>query len=221
MSLHTTFEAVCALYFPRWRAAPTWTIREGPRAQWQVGTQTRTTTEMGYCDHATKTIWINARPVDHPLILIHEICHAICSGGHATLWQRRMGQAQARAVTQGDTALAEALAAEIAGYAADNALLMTAGTVYARVEEMLLDTPQATLDYIVEAIGGAFSMTPAEMLHRYARLPYWYARHRREQAAVARAQLQATTMRGLGGPLADDLKRRLAALSTSEEPRRG
>ena len=54
MSLDTTFRTLCARYFPRWRAAPQWTIREGPRARWRVGTETRSSSEQGYCDPPRK-----------------------------------------------------------------------------------------------------------------------------------------------------------------------
>jgi len=212
MTLQATFHHLCTLYFPRWRAADQWTIREGPRAHWHRGNDQRSTSEQGYCDHVTKTIWINVSGRDLHAAIIHETCHAVAGGYHGIRWQRRMVHAQIRAATLGDTPLAEALANDLEMYQRPG-LRANASSIYGRIEDILLDVPALTFDQVVDAIADDCSMTPDEVLHRYRRLRYWYARHRRDLAEDARGQLQAMDRFGLNLATRADLQQRLEALT--------
>jgi hypothetical protein len=217
MDLDTTFRDLCAHYFPRWRAAAQWTIREGPRAQWHHGTGMRSTSEQGYCDPANKIIYVQVRWRDLHATIIHEACHAIAGGAHGARWQRRLGQAQAVAAVRGDTLLAASLAADLTSYRLPG-LNVSAAVTYGRVEDLLLDVATATLDDVVQSLAYDYSMTPAEVLHRYRRLPYWYARYRREAAALARDQLYGIDHYGLSAALRPYWQERLDALTHEPPP---
>jgi hypothetical protein len=210
MDLQTTFATLCALYFPRWRAAATWTVREGPKATWTEGTAQYGTTEQGYCDKDTRTIFIQ-NPV--PAVLVHEICHAVTDGWHGVHFQRRLALAHQRAVALKDADLAAGLANDLRDCALPG-LPQSAPSVYGRVEDILLDAPAVTLDRIVTSFANDFALTPDEVLRRYPRLPYWYARHRRAAAELARGQLYAITTYGCGtADQRKDWEDRLAALT--------
>jgi predicted metal-dependent hydrolase len=105
-SLDATFRALCRDFFPRWRHSTAWTIVEGPHRQW-VDSQgnTHTTTETGYCDSTTKTIFLNYGEHGRQhgrAIIIHEIVHAVTSGAHGKRFCARLRQAAERASDLGD-----------------------------------------------------------------------------------------------------------------------
>jgi hypothetical protein len=194
MSLETDFRDLCTRDVPRWRGAPQWTIREGPRGEWQCGTELRRSSEQGYCDPATKTIWVHVSWRDLHATIIHETCHAVAGGYHGARWQRRMRQAQAAVC--GEQELAEHLAADLRLLALPG-LYLSAAATYGRVHDRLLDVPGATFEGVVDAIASDYGMIPDEVLRRYRRLAFWYAYYRQEEAEDARIRLQYADTTGM------------------------
>lgn len=103
--MRAEFEMICSNYFSRWRGATAWSFKEGPRAKWKdaAGVQ-RYTSECGYCDAETRTIWVSAprsSTVERKALIIHECTHAVTSGGHGRQFCSRLRQAAARAAELG------------------------------------------------------------------------------------------------------------------------
>jgi predicted metal-dependent hydrolase len=92
--LQAELAAICLAYFPRWRQAKAWTLREGPRGQWldEAGT-VRTTSEYGYCDPATRTLWVQSGAAQRLVTIIHECCHAVTTGRHGPRFRARLCRA--------------------------------------------------------------------------------------------------------------------------------
>ncbi len=108
------FDDICRDYFPHWRNAHLWQVKEGNRAHW-IDAQGEGTysTEHGYCDIPQRIIWVADA---NNATLIHEICHAITGPYHGKRFQARMRQAAQQAERLGDMALAATLMKEAEGY---------------------------------------------------------------------------------------------------------
>ena len=65
------------------------------------------------------------------------------------------------------------------------------------MHDILLDSPSATFDHVVDALAEDYGMIPDELLHRYRRLSYWYAYYRRQEAEDARIRLQYADHTGM------------------------
>jgi hypothetical protein len=70
------YKDICRKYFPLWKPWP-YTYNK----KWM---------NSGYCNANRKHIFLGA---PNPLLIIHEICHAVSTFGHGTRWQNRMLQA--------------------------------------------------------------------------------------------------------------------------------
>ena len=134
MQLTRMFAEICRDYFPRWRNAVHWTVREGSRDQWVDDQgETRYTMEQGYCDSESCTIWVSNL---NKATLIHEICHAVTGPGHGKRFWARMRQAAQRAEARGETDLAAQLQKKVETCATHN-VPTTASHVYRRVDEVV------------------------------------------------------------------------------------
>ena len=172
------FEDICRQYFPRWRTAHLWEVREEPRGQW-VDAQggTRYTTEAGWCDRAHRVIWTSRRD---NVTLIHEICHAVRDDYHGKRFQTRLRQAAQQAEKLGDTALAAALCKEGEAYASGWALQPTATDMYERITDVVRDVPALSFEALVDYLAQDRGFTPPELMQRYRRLRPVYDQAKRE-----------------------------------------
>lgn len=64
---------ICRKYFPRWKPWP-YTYNQ----KWM---------NSGFCNANLKHMFFGA---PNPLLIIHEICHAVSTYGHGARWQNRM-----------------------------------------------------------------------------------------------------------------------------------
>src|SRR5207244_5122216 len=134
------FIQICQDYFPRWQGMNTWVLKEGPRGSWRgASTILRTTTEQGYCDHDSKTIYVSAPPEERKATIIHEICHAVTTGGHNKQWRGRLFRAGQRARELAETALATYLEEEANEYAEWPSRGGT--SLYGPLEALMSDSP--------------------------------------------------------------------------------
>jgi hypothetical protein len=189
VALHRAFTAICQTYFPRWRAASTWTVRLGPRASWtNTHGQVCTSGELGYCDRAARTIWITP-PVTHR-VLIHESCHAVTSGKHNARFCARLRTAAQQAQALGETALATALLEEADGYAAGTPV--RASDIYAQVEEMIMWSEEQipSFEAVCDQLCWDYGQAPADLHAWCPRLQAVYARVRRQEAQQVRQMLR-------------------------------
>ena len=175
--LHAAFRALCQVYFPRWRSATAWTLREGPRARCVSQERPQTPSETGFCDTATKTIWIYCRPDAQTETLIHKMCHAVTGLSHDKRWRMRLRAAGLQAARQGDGALAAKLFGEANAYA--EAPRLTATAIYQRVQDVLMDSPATTYEGLVDYLAHAYALTGPELLARCPRLQHIYLQDRR------------------------------------------
>src|SRR5437867_1252222 len=133
-TLQAELHSICQTYFPRWRNATTWTLREGPRGHFVSRGRRQTTSEMGFCDMSLKTIWVNCHRDQRTATLIHEVCHAVAGPGHGKRWCARIRAAGQQAARLGDAGLAAELIKEADSYA--DTPCVTASEIYCRVEQV-------------------------------------------------------------------------------------
>ena len=179
MDLQAEYRAVCAAYFPRWRAAAQWTVLPGPRTQVRYGEELLTSDEAGLCEPALKTIWVTPAPaLEQRVTLIHEICHAVCPRTcHGRPWQRRMRQAAARAAARGEADLQAELLQSLVDTVAEEAAKprLTVEAVKAEVADMLMGYPEADLSWVVDCLALTHRAEPQQMADACPWLPAWMA----------------------------------------------
>jgi hypothetical protein len=172
------FEDICRQYFPRWRTAHLWEVREGPRGQWvDAQGETRYTTEAGWCDRENRVIW-RSRPDNGTLI--HEICHAVRSDYHGKRFLTRLRQAAQQAEKLGDSALATALFKDADDCATGPK--PTAPVIYCTVEDLIDSRPERSYEEILDYLAEEFGSTPDELSQRYRRLRHVYDKAKRESS---------------------------------------
>ncbi|MGB9177153.1 MAG: hypothetical protein WCB46_10510 [Methanoregula sp.] len=66
----------------------------------------------GFCNASLKNMFFGA---PNPLLIIHEICHAVSTYGHGTKWQNRMQQA-AETASRYDPGLSEKIKIQVGRY---------------------------------------------------------------------------------------------------------
>jgi hypothetical protein len=158
------FKQIKREFFPNWDRMNQWKIRRGSRSKWKSGGQQFFTHESGFCDREKKTIFVSDS-MDNELVIIHEICHAVASGGHGVVWQERFRKAATRAAALGKAELSSQILYEIGKYHEELKYLQGAATaVYGQIENGLLDSPTATFDDILNWICCENGSTPEETL---------------------------------------------------------
>jgi hypothetical protein len=174
------FAEICRDYFPRWRNAQHWELRQGSRGQW-IGAQGERlyTTEQGYCDPANRIIWLSDTST---VTLIHEICHAVTSASHDKRFRTRLRKAAQHAERLGETTLAGALYKEADAYEDETAFTPTAAYVYDKVEEVVRGVPEIAFDAVVDFLAGDLSLTAPELCQQYRKLRRVYERAQKEWA---------------------------------------
>lgn len=100
--IETLYREICKIYFPRWKP---WDFTYNPK--W---------CKSGYCNNHQKHIYFGE---DSPVLVIHEICHAVGDPGHGKKWQTRVLKA-AETAKRYDRKLSKELIAEVEKYQIDN-----------------------------------------------------------------------------------------------------
>lgn len=212
--LQTAFLAMCRLYFPRWKACATWTIREGARGSWEDAQgQPHTTREFGYCDAATRTIWITS--AQDKATMIHEVCHAVTGAGHGKRFLTRLQTAATQAQLLREPTLAVALRTEVEQYT--QSPQVTARTVYGRIEDILCDVPGVTFNQVVESLAYDYAWTPSELLADYPRARAVYETIRHHEIAMLRHQLQVMQAAGVLAAMMTSTTERLRLMESVTE----
>lgn len=110
-------------------------------------------------------------------LLIHEICHAVASGGHGKVWQGRMDKAARRADELGRTRLAEMLRQEIVEYQ-ESAVGLAEG--YQTVQDWLTHNPDLTLAQVKRSLAKEYRLLTCEVSTTFKRIEMVYAAAKRE-----------------------------------------
>jgi hypothetical protein len=92
------YKKICRIYFPRWKPWP-YTCNK----KWM---------NSGFCNARRKHIFLGA---PNPLLIIHEICHAVSTYGHGARWQERILKAAETALRY-DPQLSEKIRIQVMMY---------------------------------------------------------------------------------------------------------
>ena len=164
------FEKICRVYFPRWRNAIMWNICEGSRGEWiDSESNTKYTSDLGYCDFETRTIWQNDTSAK---TLIHEICHAVTGTGHGKKFIARMRTTATKARALGESELACSLFKEAETY--ENTPSLTAKAVYRRVADIAMDGIDIPIHALIDYLAYEYGFTAPEIRKRYRRIEQVY-----------------------------------------------
>lgn len=158
------FEEMRRVYFPRWARGKEWRV--------VVGSYTGSRYEMAFCVPEQRTIYIspaiaNGDPTALSATLIHETCHAVSDLGHRAVFLRRLRTAADRARALGDSALADALAAD--ADRTGSLRPMRANDVYDLVRDYVRQVPEGAFEDMLEGVGERLGLRPAELADRYTR----------------------------------------------------
>jgi len=146
-------------------------------------------------------------------VLIHEICHAVTSGGHTRRFCERLRKAAQRAAALGDKTLRALLTQEADAYTE----LLTepeewrANVIYRRLQHILTNVPSATYDEAMMILASEFVSPVPELLERYPHLPRVHEQYRRSEMAALRARIKNATKAGISPVIVTRLQERLQA----------
>ena len=170
LPLKLRYAWVRRLYFPRWDKEGLWTVRMAPRL---CGT--------GRCDRDNRAILVGGN-VGRELgvLLIHEIAHAVTTGDHGKVYTARMERAARRARNLGDHEMERGLYQNIEQFT--RAISNTPGHVYNRIEDCVLELPQASLADAIRIVGFDIGLPIHEMKKRFPRMQRVYEAAKKMQA---------------------------------------
>jgi hypothetical protein len=190
-TLQEEWLTLCRRYFPHWHQAHRWTLRNGTRGSYRMSSGKRTlTTEYGFCNTTTHRIYVSiprTNPQERLLTLLHEGCHALTTGGHGVVWQRRMLTLADRVEQLGEVETAQALRKEVAGYAQ---ALRAVPLVYSLVEDWVIDNPALTMPQVMEGIAQQLASMPQEVRHDFPRIEAVYQKAQRAAQRMAYYEAQ-------------------------------
>ena len=135
--LQLEFRRIHKLYFPDWEDGSNWQICE-------YGGK-------GFCDRRSMIIKVGdpSEIYSLPVLIIHEVAHAVTTDEHGDEWFRRMRKVEMRAAEVGDHQLANELQSHIAWVASPEAYNVAPEEVYAEIGAAVLDDPTAPFEKIV------------------------------------------------------------------------
>ena len=165
-----SFEFIRSTFFPMWDRRHAWTFaEEHPDCR-----------GFGLCDTDGKKIVVTpGHPHGDDVTMIHEICHAAASLGHAKKWQRRMEMAAQKAESLGLKDLADGIRKDYMAY--NNSLPISACFIYQRLEDDVHDTHgECSFEDAVAETAEYNGTTSEHLLAKFKRLRTVYDNARRE-----------------------------------------
>ncbi|MGA2465534.1 MAG: hypothetical protein ABSH06_14405 [Thermodesulfobacteriota bacterium] len=174
--LKSSFESVRENFFPKWDKAKKWRAKK----VWHLPV-------MGICCNRLKeiqvrTVFENEDELDR--LLIHEICHAVTPGNHPKRWNERMLKASKRADELGRHGLVSLLSKDIEAY--KNSFPVKAKDVYGRIEDVVVEIPNITLNGLIRGIAKEFGMYKSELLAKYTQCRKIFNKVKKEVQAEER-----------------------------------
>ena len=179
--MYESFESIRREFFPRWDRDKKWSFAEDhPDCR-----------GYGLCDLEGKQIVVTPGcPHGQDVTMIHEICHAVASVGHAKKWQNRMEMAAQMAETIGRTELAAEIRSDYTAYSdPDRCMPTSAIFVYTEVEDAVHETHgEVPFEEIVDFVADANGVTSEKLLAKFKRLRKVYDNARREDEEYREAE---------------------------------
>jgi hypothetical protein len=162
--LEREFKRIRELYFPTWTDGSNWRIVD-------YGGK-------GYCDRKSKKIKVGNSTENYslPVLIIHEIAHAVTIDDHGDEWVQCVREAAVRAADLGDKQIAGDLQSHIDWTTSPKAYDVTNEQVYAEITSAG-DQPKATFEDVVGWVAQNYGQDLETFLERYP-----YARKYYEQA---------------------------------------
>ena len=183
--LQKQFAFVRGTFFPRWDREDEWKVRVVPND------------EGCWCLRELRTIkiaseFLKDRQQELPVVLIHEVAHAVTTDSHGKRWVARMKAAVKTAESAGHPRLAADLGEHInfclSGY--DVSMM----EVYDRIQQAVCDQPSARFDDVLDWVRGDYRMSRSQFLKTFPQVRVVYeeafscvsvrASHRRPQEAL-------------------------------------
>jgi hypothetical protein len=168
------FKDVAKEFFPRWNHEG-WSVKQEYISDLMGG--------WGACSPRTKTILIEKRlGCGHVTLikslLIHEICHAVTSGGHSTRFLNRLRKAERHAQSTGRIQLAEMI--EWGAKDAEKISKLSAKMVYEAISNFVDNYPDSSFDECIITIAGSHGCDPLAIIRKFKRCKEIFDKVQRE-----------------------------------------
>ena len=172
--LSALFTTIAQTYFPRWRTVDQWRCVGGPKTSWVDARGTvHYSSEEGHCDADTKTIYLS---LPTPVVIIHEITHAVAGPSQGKAFRRRRLKAAETADQQGDAPLAAAIREDVTML--DTSERFEVKNVYDTLGDWVVGCvdmdPRPTLDDMVQVLAPSYGLSAPELYRRCRRLQKVY-----------------------------------------------
>jgi hypothetical protein len=140
---------------------------------------------QGLSDDETKTIHLQHLPEDEDdlhLLLIHEICHAVTSNGHAKRWLKRLSKAAQRAKRLGRDRLEQLLHKEVDQYIHET-FTIDANCVYGDIRDCVSEHPKANYEEVLAMVARRSGYYPVDLEKDFPRCRRVYEEEKEMQFA--------------------------------------
>jgi hypothetical protein len=160
--LDKEFQSIRKLYFTTWTDGSNWRILE-------YGGN-------GYCDRESKTIKVGGSTENYslPVLIIHEIAHAVTIDDHGDEWVQHMREAAVRAADLGDMQLARDLPKHIDWVTGPDAYDVPHEQVYAEIAAAASDQPEATFESVVGWVAQKYGQDLKTFLEAFPQARKYY-----------------------------------------------
>jgi len=177
-------------FFPKWDRTREWQVRVVDNLP-----------SMGRYDPESKAVLVNSIPDcddELLLLLIHEISPAVTTLNHGKLWLDRMSRASVKARMMGRHGLTAMIDSQCAAYESwDQGIVVDSKLVYRKIEDCIVDHPDADYDTVVRLVSHYLGLYPEELEARYTKCHKTYERmkkRRREQREIRRRYREKSMM---------------------------
>jgi len=137
-------------------------------------------------------IEIGVRPTDADemdMLLIHEICHAVSTGGHGKVWLARLEKAAQKAEKVGRSRLAELLREEITRYQNPT---VGSGDAYRSIVDWVWENPGLTLEQVKKWLARDYGLLVSEVCRVLPRTEKVFRKAKNEASKAEAMRLRSS-----------------------------